>query len=757
MKTVQFKMLSTEKLICFSTVCAFSLFINVATYAQVGINTTNPNATLDITSSNQATPSASDGLLIPKVDNFSAINPSLDQNGMLVFRTSDNIFYYWDHSTTSWIPLDSGGNVDRIDDLFDGKSDLDGTNNGSSIFLGINAGANDDLSDNKNIGLGFEALFSNTTGNNNIANGFQALHTNTIGYNNIATGYLSLYANTYGINNVAIGSSALTDNTTGNFNTALNTFSLFSNTTGDSNVALGYASLLSNTTGDGNLAIGFEALYANTAGYANVANGTQSLFANTTGHHNLAMGHRSLWSNTTGQSNIAIGVNAMRDNTTGNYNIATGSEALHSNTTGSHNIASGYQSLYTNTTGEYNTAIGFQSLRNNTTGSNNVARGNQALYSNTTGGNNIAAGFQSLRSNTTGANNIANGFFSLYSNSTGANNIANGFFSLFANTTGSNNISNGNQSLRVNTTGVNNIANGENTLRNNTTGSNNIANGNRSLYTNITGHNNIAFGYQSLYLNSAGNSNIAIGYQAGYNETGSNKLYIENSFNNADNALVYGEFDTNVIRFNGEIEVGVPGSSSYLEIANLGSDNLGLDGNIIPFAGSASGYDLGNNTANEHWDDVVANSFVTFSDRNTKYNIRSLAYGLSEIMQLEPVTYQYKKTISPNDRTRIGLIAQDVEKVVPEVVITEDVDYNSNTGEIIRVTANLKALTYVELLPVLIKAIQEQQRLITAQDDQILIQKLMIETQKRKMNQLETALKSQQNEINAIKELLKIQ
>mgnify|MGYP003833260045 CR=1 FL=1 len=78
--------------------------------AQVGINTTTPNAQLEIKSSDQANPANNDGILIPKVDAFPAINPTIDQDGMLVYLTTDvgaNLkgFYYWDDATTTWIPI----------------------------------------------------------------------------------------------------------------------------------------------------------------------------------------------------------------------------------------------------------------------------------------------------------------------------------------------------------------------------------------------------------------------------------------------------------------------------------------------------------------------------------------------------------------------------------------------------------------------------------------------------------------------------
>jgi len=79
-------------------------------FSQVGINTTTPNASLEIKSSNQATPSNTDGILIPKIDTFPAINPTALQQGMLIYLTTtvginQPGFYYWNNSSTSWVAL----------------------------------------------------------------------------------------------------------------------------------------------------------------------------------------------------------------------------------------------------------------------------------------------------------------------------------------------------------------------------------------------------------------------------------------------------------------------------------------------------------------------------------------------------------------------------------------------------------------------------------------------------------------------------
>ena len=80
------------------------------TFARVGIATTSPKASLDIVASNQASPASNDGILIPRVDAFSAIKPTIDQDAMIVYLTTiDGTdapgFYYWNNTTTSWLPF----------------------------------------------------------------------------------------------------------------------------------------------------------------------------------------------------------------------------------------------------------------------------------------------------------------------------------------------------------------------------------------------------------------------------------------------------------------------------------------------------------------------------------------------------------------------------------------------------------------------------------------------------------------------------
>ena len=87
------------------------IFAVLTAKSQVGIGTTTPNALLDIKTSNQANPSNTDGILIPRVDDFPSIDPSANQDGMLVFVTGlgsvSKGLYYWNTFSSSWTAITS--------------------------------------------------------------------------------------------------------------------------------------------------------------------------------------------------------------------------------------------------------------------------------------------------------------------------------------------------------------------------------------------------------------------------------------------------------------------------------------------------------------------------------------------------------------------------------------------------------------------------------------------------------------------------
>jgi hypothetical protein len=297
-----------------------------------------------------------------------------------------------------------------------------------------------------------------------------------------------------------------------------------------------------------------------------------------------------------------------------------------------------------------------------------------------------------------------------------------GYTALDNNTTGNDNIALGVNTLGANTTGNFNIAIGSRTMFDKQTGNYNIAVGPNALENNTNGANNVVMGYNSGFSNVTGSGNVFLGYQAGYNETDSNKLYIDNSSTNTP--LIYGDFGLDTAVVNGNLTVSNANGThanatidvSGLEVSNLGSANMGLDGDVVPFASTT--YDLGNNVAGEHWDSVVALNFVTFSDKRTKDNIAGIGYGLKEILALRPVSFRYNERVTADKRTRLGLIAQEVEEVIPEAVFSEDVDVDEQ-GKVMRYEGEFKAMTYTDLIPVLIKAIQEQNERIDSLEKEL--------------------------------------
>ena len=214
-------------------------------------------------------------------------------------------------------------------------------------------------------------------------------------------------------------------------------------------------------------------------------------------------------------------------------------------------------------TNNLSTFVGFNAGMSNTDGIRNTAIGNNALSANTTGRNNTAIGGTALNSNSTGDSNIAIGAFSLSNNTVGRNNVGLGNQTLRSNIFGEGNITIGDYAGRAldlgSTTDVDNDFNvfiGGGAGNSDRISSRNVYIG----YDAGAGNYNLSDGSGTLEDKEG---NVFIGNQAGYDENGSNKLYIENSDNDSDNALIYGEFDTNILRVNGTLQISNPTATGY--------------------------------------------------------------------------------------------------------------------------------------------------------------------------------------------------
>jgi hypothetical protein len=140
---------------------------------------------------------------------------------------------------------------------------IDFRNTGNSVFIGQEAGLNDDLSANNNTYVGFEAGKTGTNANNNTALGYKALALNT-STENTAIGSNALANSAGAFQNVAIGNNAMVQSTGGNYNVVVGSNAFITNTVGDGNVIIGQeAGKLS--TGNGNVFIGRTAGFNETS------------------------------------------------------------------------------------------------------------------------------------------------------------------------------------------------------------------------------------------------------------------------------------------------------------------------------------------------------------------------------------------------------------------------------------------------------------------------------------------------------------
>jgi len=122
----------------------------------------------------------------------------------------------------------------------------------------------------------------------------------------------------------------------------------------------------------------------------------------------------------------------------------------------------------------------------------------------------------------------------------------------------------GTNALNRATSSTSNNAFGRGALLFNTDGQDNTAFGSATLSGNRTGNYNVAVGNGAGFENTTGSSNVFIGFQSGYHETGSNKLYIENS--SSSNPLIGGDFSTDEVTINGSIAIkdGTQGANKVL-------------------------------------------------------------------------------------------------------------------------------------------------------------------------------------------------
>ena len=339
------------------------------------------------------------------------------------------------------------------------------------------------------------------------------------------------------------------------------------------------------------------------------------------------------------------------------------------------NTAEGQNALFSLSTGQWNTALGAFTLWKNTDGSNNTAVGTAALLFNIgnqgtgEGTANTAVGAAALLLNTSGANNTANGTAALELNESGSNNTATGAFALFSNTASYENTAMGAGALTQNDISgnelaIDNTAVGFDALNANVDGSDNTAVGSEALLSNNNAQGNTAVGDRTLTATTDGSFNTAIGDFAMPNNVLGDTNTVVGAV--AGLNLVNGVFNT----YLGDL-VGAeaPDENSVIRIADLSSGYPmnacfigGIFGNLTP---GVPVYINANGQLS-----------TTASSARFKDEIKPMEKASEAIFALKPVTFRYKKEFDRQGVAQFGLIAEEVEKVNPDLV------YHDGQGEI---------------------------------------------------------------------------
>lgn len=284
------------------------------------------------------------------------------------------------------------------------------TNSSSNLSIGKSS-LRVASSDNQNTSIGESSLGIN--GSESVAIGQLALFNNNAN-SMTSIGYQSLYSNTSGIKNTGMGNYSLRVNLNGNENTGVGVYALYNTSTSQKT---GFGNQASYNSGNGGTGIGSSALTGSTGNmvtgighnstYSSTANnitgfGQSSLSSNTSGVNNMALGINTLDSISTTGNNTGIGNHSLSAIGT-NFSTATGFGSLSLNRT--INTGSGYYSGYssndaiyntflgsysgfTNSVGAYNSTIGCRSM-GSLTESYNVYIGNETRYG---GGDSTASG-----------------------------------------------------------------------------------------------------------------------------------------------------------------------------------------------------------------------------------------------------------------------------------------------------------------------------------------------------------------------------
>ena len=540
---------------------------------------------------------------------------------------------------------------------------------------------------------------------------------------------------------------------------------------GNYNVVVGDEAGTALTTGDENVAIGYNALAAEDGNGKNVAVGKGSLNVLNAGADgfNTAVGHSAGGSLTSGIRNTLIGGEAGKALTDADFNVAVGFQALLSDQEGSRSVAVGYNALVLQNKGSAfemaNVAIGMQAGENITTGYQNTAVGNEALNSDDTGRASVAVGFQALKTQNMDADeeaqNVAVGYQTSYHNVIGRGNTTVGF-KAGAGASGnshSNLVAIGAKAGQDITTGDRNTFVGASAGENVNSGSYNTLVGGLAGDSLTTADYTTVIGGNALVTEDVGNTTTAVGYAAGYSQntatastTFNTLLGFQTGFYN-----VTGTGNTYVGHAVGQGASGQSNNSNTgmgreaLFQITTGSTNTALgysagisltsgDNNLLLGADAGrSGSPGGNLTT--HSNNVVLGdenisafyaqvALTVSSDERDKTDFVDLDLGLDFVKALEPVTYYWDKRSKYGDKDADDY---DLDNLTPDGTHKEDwmdVGFKAQAVQTLQNASGYTSaanknllvgssddgkqlgLKYEKFIPILVKAIQDQDEII---------------------------------------------
>ena len=429
----------------------------------------------------------------------------------------------------------------------------------------------------------------------------------------------------------------------------------------------------------------------------------------------IAIGDSALYNNID-SNQIAIGNNTLYSNTTGSSNTAIGNVSLVSNTIGYQNVAVGDFTLQLSDTSD-NTAVGFAAL-NVTVGYENTGVGSQVLVNNFAGVYNTSLGYASSASNDNGSGNTSIGHSSLISNVSGNVNTAVGLYSLYY-LEGDENTAVGYNAIgnTEGATGFSNSAFGADALTNLTAGNYNTAIGDTAAYVLTTGNFNTALGYKATVVSGFLNNTTVIGN--GATVSGNNSIRVGNAA---------------VTSIGGQVGWSTLSDSRYKR--NVNNNVKGLDF-IMKLNPVTYNYDFNKINTEIYNKNAPAITSNNSTNRNFSFR-RDMVRGQKE----KPSglrTFSFEKRLGIAGKTGVGInhdAASELEKYNQEVAQNNEARYTGFIAQEVEAAAKKSGfefsgidkpknandqygLRYAEFVVPLVKAMQEQQVIIDAQNKKI--------------------------------------